>query len=88
MPYIIQDQRKFLEKPLSRLTEIVNNLPLTAGELNYIITKLVHAWIGGHGYCYDSFNSAIGILECVKQELYRRKISPYEDIKIKENGDV
>ena len=30
----------------------------------------------------------IGALEGAKMELYRRKISLYEDIKLKENGDV
>jgi len=30
----------------------------------------------------------IGVLECVKQEFYRRKVAPYEDIKIIENGDI
>jgi hypothetical protein len=30
----------------------------------------------------------IGALENCKMELYRRKIAPYEDIKIEENGDV
>jgi len=37
---------------------------------------------------YDDYNTLIGVLENIKLELYRRKIIPYEDIKIKENGDV
>jgi hypothetical protein len=30
----------------------------------------------------------MGVLESAKLELYRRKIAPYEDDKIAENGDV
>jgi hypothetical protein len=28
------------------------------------------------------------VLECIKQEFYRRKLAPYEEAKIKENGDL
>ena len=37
---------------------------------------------------YALYNAVIGVLECAKMELYRRQISPYEDRKIAENGDV
>lgn len=37
---------------------------------------------------YKDYNEVIGVLECVKQELYRRLIAPYEDKKKDENGDV
>jgi hypothetical protein len=30
----------------------------------------------------------IGALECAKLELYRRLASPYEDLKIADNGDI
>ncbi len=33
------------------------------------------------------FNALIGVLESAKLELYRRMIAPYEDVKMKENGD-
>jgi hypothetical protein len=59
-----------------------------AGELNYIITTLTHQYVNLHGKSYNTYNAAIGVLECAKQELYRRKIAPYEDKKIDENGDV
>ncbi len=31
---------------------------------------------------------ALGILECMKLELYRRKVAPYEDLKVKESADI
>tara|TARA_B110001454_G_C12559953_1_gene367232 strand:+ start:229 stop:549 length:321 start_codon:yes stop_codon:yes gene_type:complete len=61
--------------------------PGKPGTLNYMITRLVHWWLGDNPN-YERYNAAIGVLECAKLELYRRKISPYEDEKIKENGDV
>jgi hypothetical protein len=37
---------------------------------------------------YSKINEVIGVLECAKQELYRRVASPYEDSKKEANGDV
>lgn len=37
---------------------------------------------------FSTYSHAIGVLECVKLELYRRMIAPYEDRKCEENGDV
>ena len=58
------------------------------GELNYAITALVKDYLDDKGHSYTRYNEAIGVLECAKLELYRRLVSPYEDEKIKENGDV
>jgi hypothetical protein len=59
----------------------------TAGELNYLLTMAVLEYLGDSPN-YERFNAAIGALESCKQEVYRRLIAPYEDRKIKENGDV
>ena len=84
-------------KKLDRLREgrdrIGNTQTLLAyhpGTLNYIITRLCDYWtkdIDGKAN-YERYNAVIGVLECVKQELYRRQIAPYEDEKCEENGDV
>lgn len=37
---------------------------------------------------YARFNAIIGALECCKTEICRKLISPYEDEKIKENGEI
>jgi hypothetical protein len=37
---------------------------------------------------YDDYNEQIGILECAKLELYRKRAAPYEDLKEQENGPV
>lgn len=62
--------------------------PINAGELNFRITMIVDEYIRERGKSYNTLNEVIGVLECVKLELYRRIVAPYEDTKIAENGDV
>jgi hypothetical protein len=66
----------------------MHNLPSDAGELNYLISRIVDTYIQVKGKNYQNLNEVIGVLECVKQEYYRRIAAPYEDKKIAENGDV
>ena len=80
MPYIDEVRRvKLLE---------FNDQPQNAGELNFLITNLITKYIFMKGEKYQNYNDVIGALEGAKLELYRRKIAPYEDIKMRENGDV
>ena len=80
MPYIDEVRRvKILE---------FKEPPSNAGELNFLITHVVWNYITLKGMKYQHFNDAMGALEGAKLELYRRRIAPYEDVKIKENGDV
>ncbi len=83
MPYLIKDARKKYEYALGNLLAI--DFP---GELNYLITELCVQYVQHNKLNYDSINDVIGALECAKQEFYRRVAAPYEDKKIKENGDV
>lgn len=84
MPYITQERRAKLGTALEH-----SDIDYIAGpgELNYLITIMVQSYLGP---CpkYSDFNAAVGALESAKLELYRRMIAPYEDTKIKENGDV
>jgi len=61
--------------------------PATPGELNFLITKLCLEYLGDNAR-YSDYNSVVGALECCKLEFYRRAVAPYEDVKIKENGDI
>jgi hypothetical protein len=45
-------------------------------------------YLGRKGRNYANFNEIMGVLSCVAQEFYRRWAVPYEDQKIRENGDV
>jgi hypothetical protein len=77
----------YIEK--SRREAVVKEGALTAGELNYAITKLCNDYIRAQtGVGYTHVNEVIGVLECAKQEFYRRVVAPYEDSKIMQNGDV
>jgi hypothetical protein len=84
MPYIKQGKRKELNPLIEQLADEVT----CEGDLNYIITSLVHFEISSKGKNYQNLNNLIGMLECTKLELYRMIVGPYEDIKIRENGDI
>ena len=87
MPYITDDRRHLLAN---------GQPPSSAGELNYAITKLCDNFVlyrsgtirDMYELRYDNINEVIGVLECAKQEFYRRIASPYENAKIADNGDV
>jgi hypothetical protein len=80
MPYILKERR----------LELTNNAePVTPGELNYVITKIIILYLArSGGVNYTNINAVIGVLTCIIQELYRRVAVPYESKKIQENGDV
>jgi hypothetical protein len=79
MPYI---------KPEKRADFSITAVPEDAGELNYAFTFIIKKYLEHHPLKYQTLNDIVGALEGAKLELYRRLIAPYEDEKIKENGDV
>ena len=81
MPYIKQAIRNLVDR---------DHLASSAGELNYVITRLVMQYIKlNHvDVSYDAINEVMGVLECVKQEFYARVAALYEEIKETENGDI
>ena len=81
MPYIKKERRHPILMHESH--------PKDAGELNFLVTSIIHNYIrGAERINYSLFNEITGVLECAKLELYRRWVVPYEDLKISENGDV
>lgn len=90
MPYIAPTDRERFEEDIQ---SICDNLLMTAGEMNYVISTLMSKYMDAvkeaeGKVSYYHLNQLIGVLECAKLELYRRVAAPYEDIKIDENGDV
>ncbi|TRO53505.1 hypothetical protein E2P61_01105 [Candidatus Bathyarchaeota archaeon] len=87
MPYIKVKNRIKYEKVLEELVKILKVLPPEEidGEFNYVVTKMLKEI---YPLRYFHINKAIGVLECIKLEYYRRIAAPYEDSKIKESGDV
>lgn len=84
MPYIKQSNRFKFDDILEHLSEHRN---ITAGELNYLISSLVWA-IFKDNRSYSKANELMGVLECVRQEFYRRQVAEYEDECIEKNGDL
>lgn len=62
--------------------------PQNPGDLNFILTFHINEYLKIQGKSYSTINDIIGALEGAKLEFYRRVAAPYEDTKIKENGDV
>lgn len=87
MPYILPDRRKRLEESLDNLYKNLDALPggPKEGDLNYVITRII---VDHSTNTYASLNTAIGVLECAKLELYRRVVAEYENQKKIENGDA
>ena len=83
MPYIEQTMRYEIDR---------GSNPRTPGELNYFITKHIHQYMNmkliGDPINYALLNEIMGVLECAKSEFWRRYVIPYENEKMKENGDV
>jgi hypothetical protein len=87
MPYIVQDDRPQYEEVLDKLIELLkaNSPEAIDGHLNYVVTRIIK---GIYPLRYYHINKAVGVLECIKMEFYRRVAAPYEDTKIEQNGDV
>ena len=68
--------------------ELDKGSPRTAGELNYCLTKQILQYLKDKGESYQTYNDVLGVLNAVPHELYRRKISKYEDVAIERNGDI
>ena len=79
MPYIEKNRRKELDGGAR-----VEN----AGELNYMITRLIMHYDSNHGGNYRVKNDVMGALTGALNEYYRRVVAPYEDEKRLANGDV
>jgi hypothetical protein len=88
MPYIKKETRKTIDDKIENLTKIINHYPEEHrdGILNYSFTKLLLNTFENESYV--TYERMIGILECCKLELYRRKVSHYEEGKKVINGDV
>lgn len=85
MPYIKQQERDEL---MNLLIKVVDLPADNAGQLNYILTTVIISYLNKHGKKYQTMNDIVGALEGAKAEFQRRVVAPYEDEKIRQNGDV
>ena len=87
MPYIKSGDRPIIDEKIQALIEYLKSRPVESqdGDLNYAVTRIIHELYPQN---YFNYNRAVGVLSAIQLELYRRKVAPYEDLKIAENGDV
>ena len=78
MPYISPENQKEFDALIS---EIGKADIKTAGELNFLFTKLAVKFIATNGLRYQQMNDVVGALEGAKAEFYRRVVAPYENQK-------
>ena len=84
MPYIKKELREEIDNCVCLNAYILK----ADGRLNYFIVKLFLLYMRVYGMSYAHAKEFLGELEMAKMEIYRRYIAPYEDEKIKTNGDV
>ncbi len=90
MPYIKKEGatgREHWDPLIQPLIDDLRNLPPEEvdGVVNYVVTRMLK---GVYPARYYHYNKAMGVLECVKQEYYRRVVALYEDKKMRESGDI
>ena len=85
MPYVKQIYRDAFNPDLEKLCRNIQS----TGDLTYCIYKLMKMLLEKHGKSsFVNMATLLSEVECAKLEFYRRIMAPYEDEKIKENGDV
>ena len=91
MPYIKEDKREELDPCIDNLIKcldpekdlMIDNI---LGDINYTFSRILGGLMGTPSY--NKIAMITGVLENIKQEFYRRVAQPYEDLKIRQNGDI
>lgn len=96
MPYIDEEERKELDFAIDIMVDNIldnktglnnpNDFSHFLGRINYCFSRIIMGVM--KNISYKNIAMATGVLENIKQELYRRIAAPYEDRKVLENGDI
>lgn len=103
MPYIDQERRKKLDNSITNMSlslkELISENNIFGknkisneefmellGDLNYCFSRVISSLMTD--ISYSKIAMITGVLENIKQEYYRRIAAPYEDKKVKQNGDI
>lgn len=85
MPYITKTDRQLYDVQIDDLVKQLEGHSI--GDINYVFSRII--WkLFNRSRSYGYGNALMGMLMCVAQEFYRRKLSKYEDEKIIANGDL
>ena len=87
MPYVERSKRPPLDEALEPALKKIA-LGREKGEINYMITRIVLAWLRARGQSYNAISDVKAVLDDVRSEFHDRYMRPYEDRKRAENGDV
>lgn len=79
MPYLTPADRAYVDE---------YHDPVNPGQLTYLLTKVILAYLSRCGPRFQTYAEALGAISATEHELYRRQVSVYEDQKIAQNGDV
>jgi hypothetical protein len=96
MPYINEEERLELDEAINYMIEAIRNSKCSLfnhndfsnylGRINYCFSRVIMGVM--KTVSYKNIAMSTGVLENIKQELYRRVASSYEDQKILANGDI
>ena len=89
MPYIDKNIRKLMNPFIAHLAKFILGRRFDehdAGIVVYAIFSLLLALYGKGSFTVKA--EALKVLEATKLEYYRRVMTPYEDKKIEEEGDI
>lgn len=88
MPYIKESDRTKLDSCVDNMIECLENEDLSSvlGNINYCFSRVLAGLMKEPSY--NKIAMITGVLENIKQEFYRRVCQNYEDLKIRQNGDI
>jgi hypothetical protein len=96
MPYINEEERQELDGCIYQMVRCISDTRVHLnnpqdfsnflGRINYCFSRVIMGVM--KNISYKNIAMITGVLENIKQELYRRVAAPYEDKKIVENGDI
>lgn len=87
MPYTKPEERIKYKEIIDNAVKVLSENGAKSGDINYLISSIVTRLFKKE-MKYDNANKLIGVLECLKIELYNRHIFDYETIKMNENGPI
>jgi len=96
MPYIDEEERLELDTQIDNMILAIRDNKTNLnnphdfsnylGRINYCFSRIIYGVM--RDVSYRNIAMVTGVLENIKQEYYRRVAEPYEDMKIRQNGDI